>query len=55
VGIFQKGDDVPVAVGGYTHVFVDRNTRKSTPMLDVTMSGLAKLLKPDTETCPAKL
>ena len=45
VGIFQKGEDGPAAVGGYTHVFVDRISRKSTPMLNVTSSGLAKLLK----------
>jgi acyl-CoA thioester hydrolase len=44
VGVFQEGEDIPAAVGGYTHVFVDRISRKSTPMLDVTASGLVRLL-----------
>jgi len=52
VGIFQEGEDIPAAVGGYTHVFVDRISRKSIPMLDVTVSGLLRLV---TAVCPAKL
>ena len=28
VGVFEQGVAEPRAVGGYTHVFVDRNTRK---------------------------
>ena len=44
VGIFKSGEEVPAAVGGYTHVFVQRNSRKSTQMLEGTRLGLAKLL-----------
>ena len=50
VGVFRKGEDVPAAVGGYTHVFVHRNSRKSTPMLDETRLGLEKLLKIEKKT-----
>jgi acyl-CoA thioester hydrolase len=28
VGVFAEGDEVASAVGGYVHVFVDRNSRK---------------------------
>ncbi|KAL6306844.1 thioesterase, partial [Sparassis latifolia] len=43
VGVFQEGEDVPSAVGGYTHVFVDSESRKSAPMADQTRRGLSKL------------
>ncbi|KAH0584241.1 hypothetical protein J132_08612 [Termitomyces sp. J132] len=43
VGVFEEGKDVPVAVGGYTHVFVNSVTRKSAPMNGDTKIGLQKL------------
>ncbi|KAJ6577187.1 thioesterase [Mycena capillaripes] len=44
VGVFAEGQDEPAAVGGYTHVFVDRVKRNSTPMAAGTRAGLNKLL-----------
>jgi acyl-CoA thioester hydrolase len=44
VGVFAEGQDVPAAVGGYTHVFVQRVERKSAPMSKGTREGLTKLL-----------
>ena len=32
VGVFEEGKDRPSAVGGYTHVFVENENRKSTQM-----------------------
>ena len=32
VGMFPKGEDYPAAVGGYTHVFVDRATKRPVPI-----------------------
>ena len=43
VGVFEEGKDSPAAVGGYTHVFVGSNSRKSTPMAVETRTGLSKL------------
>ncbi|ESK91784.1 thioesterase family protein [Moniliophthora roreri MCA 2997] len=44
VAIFKAGQDNPSAVGGYTHVFVDRERRKSTEMAEGTRAGLRKIL-----------
>ncbi|KAJ7105147.1 thioesterase [Mycena filopes] len=44
VGVFAEGRDEPAAVGGYTHVFVERVERKSTPIAQTTREGLKKLL-----------
>jgi acyl-CoA thioester hydrolase len=44
VGVFAEGQDEPAAVGGYTHVFVERVERKSAPMAVGTRDGLNKLL-----------
>ncbi|KAJ6544790.1 thioesterase [Mycena vulgaris] len=46
VGVFAEGQDTPAAVGGYTHVFVERAERKSMPMAAGTREGLTKLLSP---------
>ncbi|KAF5323133.1 hypothetical protein D9611_009381 [Ephemerocybe angulata] len=46
VGVFLKGESKPAAVGGYTHVFVGSESRKSTPMAQATREGLSKLLRP---------
>ncbi|KAI8974032.1 thioesterase [Trametes punicea] len=44
VGVFEQGSHQPSAVGGYTHVFVDRETRKSAPISPSARAGLKKLL-----------
>lgn len=44
VGVFEEGKNVPAAVGGYTHVFVDSQSRTSTAMARETKAGLQKLL-----------
>jgi len=46
VGVFEEGKDTPAAVGGYTHVFVGSESRKSTPMAVETKAGLGKLVRP---------
>ncbi|KAH6910858.1 thioesterase [Coprinopsis sp. MPI-PUGE-AT-0042] len=46
VGVFEEGKDSPAAVGGYTHVFVASQSRKSTPMAKETRDGLSRLLRP---------
>lgn len=47
VGVFVQGkDDKVVAVGGYTHVFVGSQSRKSMVMTKETKEGLSKLYKP---------
>ncbi|TFK21024.1 thioesterase [Coprinopsis marcescibilis] len=51
VGVFEQEKDRPSAVGGYTHVFVDNDTRKSSAMAKETRDGLDKLVGPS----PAKL
>ncbi|KAJ7363947.1 HotDog domain-containing protein [Mycena albidolilacea] len=54
VGVFAEGRDEPAAVGGYTHVFVERVERKSAPMAAGLREGLGKLLS-DPSSAPAKL
>ncbi|CDO75844.1 hypothetical protein BN946_scf184346.g5 [Trametes cinnabarina] len=46
VAVFEEGAPRPSAVGGYTHVFVDRQTRKSAPISSDARAGLVKLLAP---------
>ncbi|KIP09769.1 hypothetical protein PHLGIDRAFT_66919 [Phlebiopsis gigantea 11061_1 CR5-6] len=43
IGVFEEGKEVPNAVGGYTHVFVDNASRKSTAIDAATRSGLQNL------------
>lgn len=43
VGVFQQGSDTPGAVGGYTHVFVDSDTRQTGVMGTETRAGLLAL------------
>jgi acyl-CoA thioester hydrolase len=43
VGLFVQGDDEPAAEGWFVHVFVDRQSRKSTPIPDSIRAALAKL------------
>ncbi|KAJ4480866.1 thioesterase thiol ester dehydrase-isomerase [Lentinula aciculospora] len=44
IGVFKQGSNSPAAVGGYTHVFVDRESRKGSAMLFATRNGLRALL-----------
>lgn len=59
VGVFEHREegessvDGPSAVGGYTHVFVDNETRKSSEMGAKVKEGLLKLYKPSTTTKPS--
>jgi acyl-CoA thioester hydrolase len=47
VGIFEEGKDTPAVVGGYTHVFVNNQTRRSMVMDGKVRQGLEKLLSLD--------
>ncbi|TFK75732.1 thioesterase [Pluteus cervinus] len=50
VGVFGDGSNEPAAVGGYTHVFVDSETRKSRDMEVKTRAGLERLLPARAES-----
>jgi acyl-CoA thioester hydrolase len=52
VGVFEEGKDSPAAVGGYMHVFVSSESRKSIPIAVEARTGLGKLVK---DTKSAKL
>ena len=54
VAVFEQGEGVPAAVGGYTHVFVDRGSRKSAPMATALREGLSRLV-PAKESVESKL
>jgi acyl-CoA thioester hydrolase len=41
--VFSQESDTPAAVGGFTHVFVDRISRKSAAMAAEIKSGLQRL------------
>ena len=43
VGMFLKGDDYPAAVGGYTHVFVDRLNKRPVPIPKHVREALEEL------------
>ena len=43
VGVFREGGTEPAAVGGYTHVFVDAKSRKTSQMKDRMKEGLQRL------------
>jgi acyl-CoA thioester hydrolase len=43
VGIFARGDDEAAADGSFVHVFVDRATRRSTPIPEPLRSALARI------------
>lgn len=44
IGIFKAGQDEAIAYGGFTHVFVDRATEKSTPIPEPTRALFEKIL-----------
>jgi acyl-CoA thioester hydrolase len=43
VGVFREGCAEPAAVGGYTHVFVDAVSRRTSQIRDRTREGLQRL------------
>ncbi|KAK7033052.1 Thioesterase/thiol ester dehydrase-isomerase [Favolaschia claudopus] len=55
VGVFPQGGDEPSAVGGYTHVFVEREARRSTLMPSQVREGLSKLFLEEPRSSSAKL
>ncbi|KAI0321831.1 thioesterase [Amylostereum chailletii] len=55
VGVFRQGEDSPAAVGGYTHVFVDSQTRRSAVIEAKTRTGLEQLYLRDSGRGEAKL
>jgi acyl-CoA thioester hydrolase len=46
IGIFARGEDAAAAEGSFVHVFVDRTTRKSTPIPDALRAALTRILLP---------
>ncbi len=55
VGIFREGSTEPAAVGGYTHVFVDAVSRKSSQIGEQTREGLQRLFVPSKSGPGSKL
>ena len=45
VAVFKKGEQTPVAEGTFTHVFVERDNRKATPIPDTMRAALQVLVK----------
>lgn len=43
IGLFVQGDEAPAAEGWFVHVFVDRATRRSTPIPDSIRTALARI------------
>lgn len=52
VGVFQEGSAEPAVVGGYTHVFVDAVSRKSSQMRDRMREGLQRLFIESSDNKP---
>ena len=44
IGLFRAGREQPAAEGWFVHVFVDRHSRRSTPLPDRLREALARLL-----------
>jgi acyl-CoA thioester hydrolase len=44
IGLFRAGQDEPIATGWFVHVFVDRETRRSTPVEGRLRDALERLL-----------
>ena len=44
IGLFRGGEDALAAEGWFVHVFVDRDSRRSTPIPDPIRAALAPLL-----------
>jgi len=43
LGVFADGEDAAAAEGWFVHVFVDRDTRRSTPLPEQLRAALARL------------
>ena len=43
IGLFRQGDDAPAATGHFVHVYIDRETRKPTPVPDAIRAALEPL------------
>lgn len=43
IGLFRQGSDEPAAVGYFVHVFVDRQSRRPTPIPAALRGSLARL------------
>ena len=43
LGLFREGRDEPAATGSFVHVFVDRDTRRATPMPDAVRAALERI------------
>ena len=46
IGLFRQGDDQPAALGYFVHVFVERASRKPTPIPQTVREALARLHHP---------
>jgi acyl-CoA thioester hydrolase len=46
IGLFAEGAEAPAAEGWFVHVFVDRATRRPTPMTAELRAALARLERP---------
>jgi len=44
IGLFRAGEDEPAAEGWFVHVFVDRDSRRSTPIPESIRTALQPLL-----------
>ena len=56
VGVFREGGTEPAAVGGFTHVFVDAVSRKTSQMKDRMKEGLQRLsVEPGSNKLESKL
>lgn len=44
LGIFAKDEDSPAAIGHFTHVYVDRDTRRSVPLSPEQIASIQGLL-----------
>lgn len=44
IGLFRAGREQPAAEGWFVHVFVDRHSRRSTPLPDQLREALSRLL-----------
>lgn len=48
IALFREGDAEPAAEGWFVHVFVDRETQKSSPIPDAIRTALAAIQTPIT-------
>jgi acyl-CoA thioester hydrolase len=44
IGLFIEGNDAPAAEGWFVHVFVDRVTRRASPIADAVRAALQTLM-----------